>query len=429
MSRPEVSRKELVAVGTSHRRAGIELRERLCLTAPRAAQLARTLAEDGEAAVLSTCNRTEVYLAHPDAGSVSARAHRELAKLTGVAEAELAPTLYTLQGEDAARHLCRVAAGLDSLVRGETQILGQVRAAYKDAQAAGGTGVILNCLFRRALRAGRRVRAETRIQELAPSVPRAAAELARRVVGELEGRRILLIGAGKMSQLAAASLVGQGADNVFVANHTLERAEQLAARFGGEAVGFDGIPGELERADLVVSSTRCPQAILSAEQVAPALRRREGRPLVFIDIAVPRDLDPGIGGLEGARLYDIDDLGDDDGEGLVEGREEVLAAEAIAADEAARFREWQLALDVRAEIAALRDRAEEIRVGEVTRAESRLRALSPREREAVDAVTAQIVNKLLHAPTVRMKQAATEGEAQQYADALRYLFALGDRET
>jgi glutamyl-tRNA reductase len=231
-----------------------------------------------------------------------------------------------------------------------------------------------------------------------------------------------------MSQLAAASLVGHGADSVFVANHTLERAEKLAARFGGEAVGFDRIPEELERADLVVSSTRCPQAILFAEQVAPALERRKGRPLVFIDIAVPRDLDPGIGGLEGARLYDIDDLGDEEGVRAVE-REEVVAAEAIAAEEAARFREWHLSLDVRTEIAALRDRAEEIRVHEVTRAASRLRALSPREREAVDAVTAQIVNKLLHAPTVRMKQAATQGEAQQYADALRYLFALGERES
>jgi glutamyl-tRNA reductase len=427
MSRTAVSPKELVAVGTSHRRAGVELRERLCLTVPRAAELARTLAEDGEAAVLSTCNRTEVYLAHPDPGAAAPRARRELARLSGVSERELAPKLYTLQGEDAARHLFRVAAGLDSLVRGETQILGQVRAAYKDAQAAGETGVILDCLFRRALRAGRRVRAETRIQELAPSVPRAAAELAGRVVGELAGRRILLIGAGKMSELAAASLVGRGADNVFVANHTFERAEKLAARFGGEAVGFDRIPDELERADLVVSATRCPRTILSAGEVAPVLRRRHGRPLVFIDIAVPRDLDPAIGGLEGVRLYDIDDLGDDDGEGLAEGHEEVLAAEAIVAEEAARFREWQRSLDVRLEITALRDRAEEIRVREVTRAESRLRALSPREREAVDAVTAQIVNKLLHAPTVRMKQAATEGEAQQYADALRYLFALGDR--
>jgi glutamyl-tRNA reductase len=429
MSRPAVPSKELVVVGTSHRRARVELRERLSLTPRGAAELARTVAADGEAAVLSTCNRTEVYLAHPHPGAAAARAHRELARLTGASEAELAPNLYTLQGEDAARHLCRVAAGLDSLVRGETQILGQVRAAYKDAQAAGETGVVLNCLFRRALRAGRRVRAETRIQELAPSVPRAAAELARRVVGELEGRRILLIGAGKMSQLAAASLVSRGADNVFVANHTPERAEKLAERFGGEAVGFDRIPVELERADLVVSSTRCPQAVLSAEQVAPALQRREGGPLVFIDIAVPRDLDPEIGGLDGARLYDIDDLGDPDGEEAVEGREDVLAAEAIAAEEAARFRDWQLSLDVRAEIAALRDRAEEIRIHEVTRAESRLRELSPRESEAVDAVTAQIVNKLLHAPTVRIKQAATQGEAQQYADALRYLFALGDRES
>jgi glutamyl-tRNA reductase len=429
MSRRSSSRRELVLVGTSHRRAGVEVRERLCLAPAGRAELARTLAEGGEAAVLSTCNRTEMYLAHRDPDAAAARARHELSRRSGIAEADLAPMLYTVEGEDAARHLFRVAAGLDSLVRGETQILGQVREAYKDAQTAGNAGVVLDGLFRRGLRAGRRVRSETRINELAPSVPVAAAELARRVVGELEGRRILLIGAGKMSELAATTLIGRGADNVFVANHTFERAERLARRFGGQAVGFDRIPEELERADLVVSSTRCPRAILSAEEVAPALARRRGRPLVFIDIAVPRDLDPGIGALGGALLYDIDDLGDDGGHALAEDGEEAVAAEAIVAEEAARFREWQLSLDVRLEITALRQRAEEIRVREVTRAESRLRALSPREREAVEAVTAQIVNKLLHAPTVRMKQAATEGDAEQYADALRYLFALGDRES
>jgi glutamyl-tRNA reductase len=406
----------------------VELRERLCLAPAARADLAEALAEDGEAVVLSTCNRTEMYLAHRDAAVAAARARRELATRSGVAESELEPKLYTLRGEEAARHLFRVAAGLDSLVRGETQILGQVRETYKDAQAAGQTGIVLDSLFRRALRAGRRVRAETRIAELAPSVPVAAAELARRVVGELEGRRILLIGAGKMSELAAATLIGRGADNVFVANHTFERAERLARRFGGEAVGFDRIPEELARVDLVVSSTRCPRTILSAEEVVFALVRRRGWQLVFIDIAVLRDLDPGIGALEGALLYDIDDLGENGGAGTGDD-EDAAAAEAIVAEEAARFRQWQLSLDVRLEITALRHRAEEIRAREVTRAESRLRALSPREREAVEAVTAQIVNKLLHAPTVRMKQAATEGDAEQYADALRYLFALGDRES
>jgi len=428
MSRRSGIRTELVLAGTSHRRAGVELRERLSLASAGRAKLARNLSEGGEAVVLATCNRTEVYLAHREPRAAADRARRELARHAAVRESALAPKLYTLEGEDAARHLFRVAAGLDSLVRGETQILGQVREAYKAAQAAGETGAVLDSLFRRALRAGRRVRAETGIAELAPSIPLAAAELARRVLGELEGRRVLVIGAGKMGGLAAENLVGRGVENVFVANHNRERAEKLARRFGGKAVGFDAIREELEHVDLVVSSTRCPQTILSADDVAPALARRKRRPLVLIDIAVPRDLDAAIGALDGALLYDIDDLGDDAGDALGEGSEDLLAAEAIVAEEAGRFRAWQLSLDVRAEITALRERAEEIRARELTRAESRLRTLSPREHDAVEAVTAQIVNKLLHAPTVRIKQAATEGDAEQYADALRYLFALGDRE-
>ena len=427
MSSRSLGPKELVVVGTSHHRAPLELRERLHVGVAAAAALAGELAQGGgETVVLSTCNRTEIYLSSANANATVTRARTALANLSGLPRDELDPLLYVYEHEGAALHLFRVTAGLDSLVLGEPQIAGQVREAYAAAQAEGATGALLDRLFAHALHVGRRVRAETGIYELASSVPAAAAELARRVVGDLAGRRILLIGAGKMSKLAAGGLLRRGADNVFVANHTIARAEELARRFGGEVVEFEELAAELERADVVVSSTRCPRVILGADEVASAVKRRRGRPILFIDIAVPRDLDPAIAQVAGCTLYDLDDLGEALDEVVGGRRGDVLEAEALLADEAARFRAWQASLPVVPAIAALRRRAEAIRVGELARSESRLRTLSPAEREAVDMVTAQIVNKLLHSPTVRMKQAAGDAEGPVYADALRHLFALGD---
>ena len=429
MSSRSSASKTVLVVGTSHHMAELDVRERLHMSRERAANLARTLAEpDGEAVVLSTCNRTELYLVDTDRVGAVERARRELAVLSRLPEAELERVLYTWEDGEAALHLFRVTAGLDSLVRGESQIIGQVRHAYVAAQAAGATGLILNRLFSQALRVGKRLRSAILIGGLASSVPAAAAELAERSIGGLDGRRILVIGAGKMGKLAAANVVGRGAERVFVANHTMGRAEELARRFGGEAVPFDRLPDELERADVVISSTGCPQVILTAEQVTPALRRREQHPLVFIDIAVPRDLDPAIGRLDGCRLYDIDDLGDPVSESLAERREEILAAEETLREEVASWRQWRRSLDAVPAITALRRRAEEIRLGELARSESRLHGLSAREREAVDLVTTQIVNNLLHPPTVRIKHAADEPETPAYIDALLHLFALDERE-
>jgi glutamyl-tRNA reductase len=251
----------------------------------------------------------------------------------------------------------------------------------------------------------------------------AAAQLAREVFGELAGRHILIIGAGKMGELAAGSLVSGGVENVFIANRTLERAAALAARFGGRAVAFERLGAELERADVVVASTSCPRLIVSADQVASALVRRRGRPLLLIDIAVPRDLDPAIGELAGCSLYNVDDLGAV-GESRADTRAEFSRAEAIAAEEAGRFLAWRRSLEVVPAITSLRRRAEEIRADELERANAKLGALSTAERRAVEAVTAQIVNKLLHAPTVRVKEAAERPDGALYAAALRHLFAL-----
>ncbi|MDQ3670286.1 MAG: glutamyl-tRNA reductase, partial [Actinomycetota bacterium] len=425
----QLTPKTLVALGVSHHRAAVDIRERLYLATDQAIELARPLTDgDGEAVVLSTCNRTEVYLASYDGDTAVANARSSLAAVSGLSDLELEPFLEQLEGEAVVAHLFRVAAGLDSLVEGEPQILGQVRDAYRAARSARLTGRMLNRLFAHALHTGKRVRSETAIGDVASSVALAAAELADRLLGDLANRHVLVIGAGKMSELTTAGLMARGAGTVFVANHRIERAERLVRRFGGRAVHFDTIPSELERADIVISSTRCPRPILTAADVEPVLPRRAGRPLVFIDVAVPRDLDPAIGRLDGCSLYDIDSVGDAHGDTRNGRGAAVVGAERIAAEEAARFAEWQRSLEVVPAIAALRRRAEEIRLAELARREGRLRALSEPERQAVDVITTQIVNKLLHVPTVRLKEAVRDPHARPYAEALRHLFALEEHE-
>jgi glutamyl-tRNA reductase len=399
--RPDAHETErLLAVGVSHHHAPLEVRERLFLADGHAVNLAAELARDGsEVVVLSTCNRTEVYLS----GGQAEYAREELERRSGL---ELGDVLATWEEADAVEHLFRVAAGLDSLVPGEAQILGQVRQAYDAALTAGATGPLLNRLFEEALHAGKRVRTEARLAELPGSVAASAVELADKTLGGLGRRRALLFGAGKMSELAAVDLKARGAE-VVVSSRTLESAEELADRVGGRAAAFDAVAVELTDADLVLSATRCPYPILHAEAVQPRTK-----PLVLVDVAVPRDLDPAIGELEGCTLFDIDALG----EGLVGREEDVREAEEIVAQEAARFAEWRRSRGAAGAIRDLRRRAETIRAEELARAEPRLAELSPRERKTVETLTAQIVNKLLHAPTVRAKQAGSE--------PLRDLFAL-----
>jgi glutamyl-tRNA reductase len=402
-------------VGVSHHSAPVELRERVAFDRAQAGAVAQRLAaEVGEAVCLSTCNRTELYLAGDDGLAAEARAATVL-EPAGAA-------LYRLQDEAAALHLFRVAAGLDSMVPGEGEILGQVRTAFE----VGAPGSFLDRLFRQALHAGRRARAQTAIGESPASVSSAAAALAEQVFGDLSGRTILLVGAGKVSDLAARNLLSRGARIAFVANRSADRAEELARRLGAEPLPLERIAPELERADVVVASTSAPGFVLGRDDVAAVLRGRRGRPLLFVDLAVPRDLDPAIADLEGCYLYDIDDLEAVVAETLAGRRREAERAEAIVAEEAERFRAWQASLDVVPAIASLRARAEEIRAAELRKAEGRLERLSEAERSVVESITSQIVNKLLHLPTVRMKQAAAAADGVLYADAVRHLFGLGE---
>ena len=396
----------LVLVGTSHHHAPIELREQVALDPRDAQALAARLAEGGrEAVCLSTCNRTELYVAAGEAEQAEKDAVAALASL----EPDVEPALYRLHDRAAAHHLFRVAAGLDSLVPGEGEILGQVRLAYE----LGTAGPFLDRVFRQALHTGRKVRAQTAIGESPASVSAAAAALAEQVFGSLEGRSILLLGAGKVSDQAARNLRSRGAEITLAANSKTVR---------------ERIDEQLEAVDVVIASTNAAGLVLEAAAVADALRRRKGRRLLLVDLAVPRDLDPAIGELDGCYLYDIDDLEQIVVETLLLRRQEAERAEAIVAAEAEKFHEWHSSLDVVPAIASLRARAEQIREAELQKAESRLGRLDEGQRRAVEAVTAQIVNKLLHLPTVRMKQAAAAADGVLYAEAVRHLFGLGEDE-
>jgi glutamyl-tRNA reductase len=393
----------LTLVGLSHHVAPVTLRERVTLDLETAGRLARSL---GDAVCLSTCNRTELYLDGVDEAEA-------VAALERVAGEALDGVLYRLHEDAAALHLFRVAAGLDSLVPGEAEILGQVRAACEAADP----GPRLGHVFRQAVVVGKRVRTQTSIGESPASVSSAAAALAAQVFGDLKGRHVLLIGAGRIGELAAANLASRGATIAYIANRTVDTARELAQRFGGQAIALSEVPARLADVDVVLSSTSAPEPILSAADVPS----RHRAPLFFIDIAVPRDLDPAIGKIDGCFLYDIDDLEAVVAETLELRRAEATHAEQLVADEAERFRSWRASLDVVPAIASLRARAEEIRTSELAKVDRRM---SDDALRTLESVTSQILNKLLHLPTIRMKEAAVTADGAEYADAVRYLFGL-----
>ncbi len=418
---------KLALVGVSHHTASVELRERVAIDPASAAALAHELVHGSsgrnEAVVLSTCNRTELYVASAD-HDVEEAADRALLELAGADADALAPVAYRLADESAALHLFRVAAGLDSLVPGEGEILGQVRDAFE----AGSPGPLLDRTFRMALHAGRRARLETAIGESPSSVPAAAAALAQQVFDGLDGRRVVLVGAGRTSELTARNLRSRGATVSAVVNRTVDRAERLAASLGARALALEDVTEALGDADVVVSSTSAPGFVLTAEALAAALRARRGRPVLFVDLAVPRDVDPSLAAIDGCFVYDVDDLEAVVSASLEGRRAEAVHAERIVAAEADRFRAWQASLAVVPAIASLRALAEEIRSSELARVESRLGRLPESDRAVIDTVTAQIVNKLLHLPTIRMKEAAITADGLVYADVVRHLFGLGEEE-
>jgi glutamyl-tRNA reductase len=407
--------RHVVVVGTSHRHAPLERRERLRLDDDLAAAVAERLAiGDHEAVVLSTCNRTELYLAGTDTQTARSRADAELSALSA------GTALYRYEDEHAARHLFRVAAGLDSLVAGETQILGQVRAAHGIALDAGSSGPTLNRLFQQAIETGRRVRTETEVARHPVSVPSVAVELVQRELGDLAGLSALVVGAGSMGQLVALNLLHRGIGSLAVTGRTSSRAAELALRLDAHWLELDALARGLESVDVVFTATSAPEYVITPRHVGTS-----SRPLLLVDLAVPRDVDPEVGLLAGCVVRNLDDLESVAASSLDRRLREAPRAEAIVAEEAGRFAVRQRELAAAPAIASLRRRAEEIRAAELARVAGRLADLSPAERRSVESLTAQIVAKLLHAPTVRAKEAASRNE-NMYADALLHLFALND---
>ncbi len=418
---------ELFALGISHKTAPLELRERLALTEGRAAGVLGDLrASDqvSEAAAISTCNRTELYLVVSDPVEAETLALGALSRQAGIRPTELVESLYSHRGIEAARHLFRVASGLDSMIVGEAEIQGQVKRAYELALVEGVTGAILNRLFRGALAAGKRVRSETRIGEGGTSVPSAAVELATRTLGTLDDRRVLLIGAGETAELTARALAARGVEAVFVANRRYDRAIGLAQRFGGSAVRFEDLPAQLERADIVVSSTNSPHHIVEREELELVATAREQRPLLLIDLAVPRDIDPSCREVAGVVVRDVDDVQTIADRNLGGREVESRRAEVVVAAELARFERWLGSLEVLPTVASLRASADEIVRRVLAENEGRFAELAAEDRARVEAMTRAVASRILHEPTLRLKRAAEEADAYQQVAALRELFGL-----
>ncbi len=422
---------ELLAIGISHKTAPVGLRERVALLeggTPGVLHKLVATEQIDEAVVISTCNRTELYMAVGDDVDAETTALGILARQAGLRPTELLGHLYSLRSEHAARHLFRVTAGLDAMVVGETEIQGQVKRAYELALAEGTTSVIMNRLFREALAAGKRVRTETAISEGQTSVSSVAVALAHETLGDLAGLRVVIVGAGETGELTAQALVERGVNSVLVANRHYDRAIGLAQRFGGQAVRFDDLPSQLGYADIVVSSTASPHHIIGRDELAAVICERQGKQILLIDIAVPRDIDPAVAELEGVHLRDIDDL-----QRMIEqnrsGREaEVYSAEALIDVDVERFARWLGTLEVVPTIAALRQRGQEIVEQVLAENSGRWESISEADRERIELLAATIVKRLFHQPTLRLKQGNDESDQVTYAyvQALRELFGLDD---
>src|SRR6266540_3224357 len=415
----------LLALGVSHKTAPVALRERLALPEGRAAGVLRELtAHDAihEAVAISTCNRTELYLVAADPVEAENETLATLSRQSDIRPTELVSSIYSLRGAETVHHLFSVAAGLDSMIVGEAEVQGQVKRAYELALVEGATGPISNRLFRDALGAGKRVRTETEVGRSRVSVSSVAVDLAAGLLGDLAKRRVLVIGAGENGELTAQALRDRGVHTVFVANRRYDRAIGLAQRFGGSAVRFDDLPAELARADIVVSCTASPHQIFGREELEVVVEERGRRPLVLIDIAVPRDIEPSVRDLcSGVTLFDMDDLQREVARNLSVREAEATKARTLIDEEAERFDRWLATLDVVPTITALRERAERIVEQALRENEPRWESLSDADRERVGVMARAIVNRLLHEPTLRLKAGE---DAYEHLHALRELFDL-----
>lgn len=417
----------ILAVGVNHRTAPVEVREKLSFSVNSLGEWLRRLksypAIEG-CVIISTCNRMEIYAATREMDEGLGAIWDFLSAKSGVDISEIKSCTYVHNLYDAIRHLFRVTSGLDSMVLGETQILGQIRQAYQAACDHGATNKVLNTLFQQAITVGKRVRTETGIDKNSVSISYTAVELARQTFGSLQGRVVLVVGAGKMSELTALHLVANGVKGIIVSNRSYDRASAMARKFGGKAVRFDDLFRYMDQADIVISCTSASHYVVRLNDVIELMKRRQGRKIMIIDIAVPRDVDPAAGGVEGVTLYDVDDLQNVVDQHLSERKKAAVAGESIIEEELEGFMKWLGTQFVVPTISSLKKLGDQIKQKELRRALNRLGEISDHDRKVVGSLANSIVNQLLHIPVTRLKEYALTPEGHLYTEVLQNLFDL-----
>jgi len=420
---------DIFLIGLNHNTASVELRECLALSSDEAAASLSRLRDEPtirEVVIFSTCNRVEILIATDNGDASIEAAKRHLSETKRIPVSRFDDALYLYRGDEAVRHLFRVASSLDSMMVGEPQILGQIKSAFLLATRKKTSGVILNRLLHRAFFVAKRVRTETGIGDHAVSISYAAIELGRKIFGSLEGKKALLIGAGEMAELAVEHLIRSRSGDIFVANRTFERGVEMARHYNGQAIRFEEIADYLKVVDIIISSTGSPDFVITREPVKAMMKSRKNRPLFFIDIAVPRDIDPKINRLPNVYVYDIDDLKSVIDENIEDRRREALKGERIVDEAVIRFRQWHESLDVVPTVVALRKKMSAIADSEIKRTFGSLPHLTEKDREAVGRMTTAIVNKILHDPTMVLKTNGGHRNTSAYLDIARQLFKLDD---
>lgn len=420
---------ELIVIGLNHRTTPIEIRERLAFKEQdmeKALLQVNSLPSLKEGMILSTCNRVEIYALARESENAFKNLKNFLSQYHDLPLKDFEDGLYLLKGNEAVRHIFRVASSLDSMVVGEPQILGQIKSAYNIAVELKTSGIILHRLMHRAFHVAKRIRSETRISNSAVSVSSIAVELAKKIFGTLEKRRVLLIGAGEMSELAARYLLSGGVEKIIIVNRTYERALELAREFNGDAIPFEEINQGLKLVDIVISATDSPTYLIRHEQVSKVMKERKQRPIFFIDIADPRDIEPKIGNIANVYLYNIDDLQKVANENIKDRQKEAQKAEAIIEDEVIKFVNWYRSLEVTPTIIALKKKFDEIRRKELEKTLSLHPHLSEDEKKSLDALTQAIINKILHNPITILKSSQEDAFSELYIDTVRKIFGLSE---
>lgn len=424
-----MSNINLILVGVNHKITPVEIREKLAFTKGKIENSVDRLInypEIIEHTILSTCNRVEIYARASNQDSGIDFIKKFICDFHGLSQTDLEDYFYSYKDRAAVEHLFRVSSSLDSMILGEAQILGQVKDAYSLAKNLSSTGLILNQLFEKAFSIAKKVRDETGIAERSVSISSAAVELAQKIFNDLEKHTVMLVGTGEMAELAAKHLISYGVKTVYVASRTYERAVNLARTLNGSALDFESFKKELHRADIVITSTAAPNFVIKKEMVEQAIHQRKNKPIFFIDIAVPRDIEPGVNDLENVYLYDIDDLQVVVAANMKEREKEAENAMSLIHHEVTKFNNWIESLDAVPTIIEIRKNVEIIRKEEVDKTLKKISHLSDQDKQIIDQMSGSMINKILHKPTIKLKQKTQSQDGHIYLKAIRHLFHLDD---